>query len=50
MMAKGDFAAGEYRLSWDGRSDRGELLDAGIYFERLTTPQGVKTRSLVHLK
>ncbi len=50
VMAKGEFAAGEYHMTWDGRSDHGELLDAGIYFERLATPQGVRTRSLVHLK
>jgi len=34
-LAAGTRAAGEHRLTWDGRNDRGEPVAAGLYFCRL---------------
>jgi hypothetical protein len=36
-LANGEFAAGRYQVSWDGRSDQGPV-PAGLYFVRLVTP------------
>ncbi len=33
--------AGEHRVTWDGRDDRGENVAAGVYLVRVTTPAGV---------
>ncbi len=43
-------AAGEHRLSWDGRDRRGAPVAAGIYVVRLDHPGGVRTRRLMCLK
>ena len=43
-------AAGEHRLSWDGRDLRGQPVAAGIYVVRLDHPGGVQTRRLLCLK
>jgi len=41
---------GTYETYWDGRNDAGESLSSGIYFYRLSTPQGVEQRKAVMLK
>ncbi|MCK4414687.1 MAG: right-handed parallel beta-helix repeat-containing protein [Candidatus Eisenbacteria sp.] len=41
---------GEQTLVWDGRDDRKETVAAGIYYLRLETPAGKKTRSVVVLR
>ncbi len=35
-----DLAAGEHRVSWDGRDDAGRALPSGVYFARLRTAGG----------
>lgn len=46
-MESGSFAAGTHAWTWDGRGfDRSRVL-AGVYFARLVTDQGVRTRRLV---
>jgi hypothetical protein len=42
--------AGEYRIAWDGRSDAGQPVNAGIYYVRLSTPQGQMQRACVRLR
>ena len=37
------------RLHWDGRSENGDLVPAGIYLARLTAPDFQITRRLIHL-
>jgi DNA-binding beta-propeller fold protein YncE len=37
-LARGAREAGEYRLSWDGRDERGEPAATGVYYVRLTAP------------
>jgi hypothetical protein len=39
-------AAGEHQVRWDGRSSSGKV-PAGVYFARLSTPEGTSSRKLV---
>jgi len=41
---------GEYRLAWDGRDDRGNLLPGGVYFAHMVTEKGKFTRSLTRVR
>ncbi len=41
--------AGAYRETWDGRNDTGATMNAGIYYARLITTQGMFTRKLIRL-
>ena len=41
---------GEYRLTWDGRDDRGQPMSAGVYYAHLATPAGRFTRTLTYLR
>ena len=49
-LSSGEHAAGEYRLSWDGRGDAGQTLSAGVYFARLETRGGRWVRPVALLK
>jgi flagellar hook assembly protein FlgD len=42
--------AGEHRVRWDGRSDRGARSAAGVYFLRLDTSQGSSSRKVILLE
>lgn len=44
-LADGPLTAGEHTRSWDGLDDRGNRLDAGVYFYRLEVEQGGQTVS-----
>jgi hypothetical protein len=39
-LASGAFPAGLHQAAWDGRDDHGAPLGAGLYFYRLSTPEG----------
>jgi hypothetical protein len=39
--------AGTYRLAWDGRDGSGAPVRPGMYYARLSTPDGRFTRTLV---
>jgi flagellar hook assembly protein FlgD len=39
-----------FRVTWDGRNDRGEAVASGMYFCRLVAGQFVETRKMVLLK
>jgi hypothetical protein len=41
--------AGEHRLTWNGRDDRGRSLAPGVYLVRLRTPQGLESCRVVLL-
>ena len=43
-LANAEYDAGHRQLLWDG-SESSRLLPAGIYFLRLETPDGARTRS-----
>jgi hypothetical protein len=44
------YAPGRYEVAWDGRNDRGAVVNAGIYFVRMTADGFSARRSLVFLK
>ena len=43
-LADGSYAAGEHRLSWEGRDDEGRRLNSGVYLLRLKGSGFVATR------
>jgi len=45
-----DLSAGEHRIVFDARTDRGSSLATGIYFYRLTTDGFQDTRKMLLLK
>jgi hypothetical protein len=49
VIAQGERAAGEYRLSWDGTDDRGRAAAPGVYYARLIADGREFTRKLVRL-
>jgi DNA-binding beta-propeller fold protein YncE len=49
-LAKGDFAAGEHTLTWDGSDASGQMCHAGMYFVRLSGPAGLRTASVLLLR
>jgi hypothetical protein len=40
------FVSGSLDVVWDGRDDHGRSVPSGVYFCRLTTPEGVMTRRM----
>jgi len=46
-LVQGDLPAGRHSATWDGRAASGERAAAGLYFARLTTPQGSVSRRIV---
>ena len=48
-LASGARAAGAYELVWDGRDGAGRNAPAGLYWARLTTPDGARTQRFVLL-
>jgi uncharacterized membrane protein len=46
-LVDGEQPAGPHSATWDGRSAGGERVAAGLYFARLTTPQGSISRRIV---
>jgi 1,4-alpha-glucan branching enzyme len=49
VATEGDLAAGEHSTVWDGLDGSGRAAAPGLYFVRLTTPQGARTTRLVRL-
>lgn len=49
VLAQGERAAGEYRLSWDGTDERGRAAAPGVYYARLSADGREFTRKLVRL-
>ncbi len=43
-------AAGEYRITWDGRDDAGHRAAPGVYYARLVTSQGTFVRATVRVE
>ena len=44
------FEAGRHRLYWDGRDARGRLAPAGVYFVRLVSDEGRRSRKILLLR
>jgi hypothetical protein len=49
-LARGMMDVGEYRMTWDGRDDNGAPVAAGMFYARLSAPQGQFTKTLVYLR
>jgi hypothetical protein len=49
-LAGGVWPAGEHRVRWGGRGDRGEALPTGVYLVRLETAAGAQTTKAVLVK
>ena len=41
---------GNYRISWDGHNDNGDLVGNAVYFIVIQTPSGAATRKVIVLK
>jgi len=50
LLNEDDLAAGEHRVTWDGKNYRGLGLPSGIYFCRLAAGAAVQTRKIVLAK
>jgi glucose/arabinose dehydrogenase len=50
VLTRGARAAGSQRFVWDGRDDARNEVHPGVYFARLTTPQGRHTCRLVRIR
>ena len=50
VLHEGPRQAGQHRLSWDGRDDRGRPLASGVYVYRLLMSEGAQTRKLTLLR
>ena len=46
----GPLAAGEYRLTWDGRDGQGQSVAAGVYWYRLQVGDQIRIRKMVKLE
>jgi M6 family metalloprotease-like protein len=49
-VAERTFAAGYYKMTWDGTADGGTRVGQGIYFAVLRTPERHQVRKLVKLR
>ena len=49
-LASGHFPGGTNRVRWDGTGEDGGAVPAGVYFYRLTTAEGVRTRRMVMIR
>ena len=49
-LKQGKQKAGYYSITWDGRSNLGHRVGAGVYFYRLTAGNWVKTRKMVVIR
>ncbi len=43
-------AAGEYRITWDGRSDNGSRVSSGMYFYRIEAGSFVSVKKMIMVK
>ncbi len=50
MLARGEFPAGSYNRTWDGRTSDGAKVSAGVYFYRLKVGSDVRTLRAVMVK
>lgn len=50
LLAAAEGAAGEYRLSWDGRNDDGQVVPPGKYFVRIGIGKETETRDITVIR
>jgi hypothetical protein len=49
-LVAGQLDAGVHSVTWTARGEMGNVLPSGLYFYRLHTPSGIKTRRLMLMK
>lgn len=49
-LSQGVLPAGSYRITFDGRTDSGEMLSSGMYFYRITAGTFSQTRKMLLVK
>lgn len=49
LLVRAALAPGRYEAGWDGRGNDGRSVAAGVYFVRLSTPEGSVARKLVRV-
>lgn len=49
-LADGIMEAGDYQLSWNGKSSSGAIVSSGTYFYRLITDGVVQTKKMILIK
>lgn len=49
-LVDGVMEAGEYRMSWNGKSSSGSTVSSGTYFYRLSTDAVVQTKKMILVK
>ena len=49
-LADREFRAGPHRMTWSGVDERGQMAPAGIYFAKLTTPDGERVQRVVRMR
>ncbi len=49
-LANGPMSAGQYSITWDGRSDAGSVLSSGVYFYRLQAGEMAIVKKMLLLK
>jgi hypothetical protein len=49
-LLEGPLVPGVHEVVWDGRSDAGARLPAGVYLLRLETGNGVQSRTITMLR
>ncbi|MCC7142484.1 MAG: T9SS type A sorting domain-containing protein [Candidatus Eisenbacteria bacterium] len=47
VLGVGEMTAGQHAMTWDGKSDAGAALPAGVYYSRVETGAGVVTGRVV---
>jgi murein DD-endopeptidase MepM/ murein hydrolase activator NlpD len=50
LLIDQDFGAGDHKIHWDGRNDRGESLPSGVYLYRLKAGGKIYTRKMTILE
>ncbi len=49
-LTNGQVAAGQHSVNWDGRDQSGRMTAAGVYFVRMSGPEGTLTSKMVLAK
>lgn len=48
-LVKKEFSQGHHSLDWDGKDNEGNTCNSGIYFYRVSSPQGYSKIRKIHL-
>ncbi|MFZ5433542.1 MAG: C25 family cysteine peptidase [Calditrichota bacterium] len=49
-LVNSHLSSGRYHAAWQGTNDRGQSVVSGVYFYRLTTPQGAKVQKMAFIR